>query len=130
MDLQFRLPDTADDSELERFHDWLLRDRNLRTSSEIAALPAPPTPDGMGLSLDAVELILNSGFQLASLAVAIVSWRKAVEPRSAMTVRRGDVEVRLDRADLEDVRTVLNALERLPEAGGGRGAPDHQGGAP
>jgi hypothetical protein len=127
MDLQFRLPDAADDSELEQFHDWLLHDRSLRAGSEISALTADPAVDWMGPSLDAVELILNSGLQLASLAVSIVSYRKAAEPRSGMTITHGDVEVRLSRGDLEDVRTVLDALERLRQAGGDESARDDGG---
>lgn len=126
MDLQFRLPGAADDSELEQFHDWLLHDRSLRTGSEISVLTAEPDVDWMGPSLDAVELILNSGLQLAALAVSIVSYRKAAEPRSGMTITRGDVEVRLSRADMEDVRTVLDALEHLRQAGGDEGTGDDE----
>ncbi|MCH6159622.1 effector-associated constant component EACC1 [Streptomyces marispadix] len=130
MDLQFRLPDAADDSELGQFHDWLLRERSLRTGAEISTIPAPPTADGMGLSMDAVELILNSGLQLASLAVAIVSYRKATEPRSGMTISRGDVEVRLSRGELEDVAAVLGALEHLRQAGDDESTHDDEDGEP
>lgn len=128
---RFRLPDTEEDSELGQLHDWLIRDRDLRTSAEVSLLAAPPEPDGMGLSLDAVELILNTSLQLGSLAVAIVSWRKATEPRSAMTITRGDVEVRLSTTDLESMRTVLDALENLDGRANGeepRDADDASGG--
>lgn len=117
MNLQLRLPD-AEDSDLGQLHDWLLRDRGLRTGARISELAAPPGPDRMGLSVEAVELVLNTGLQLASLAVAIVSWRTAAGPRSGMTVRRGETEVRLSSSDLEDLPTVLDALERLQETGG------------
>jgi hypothetical protein len=126
MDLQFRLPDAADGSELGRFHDWLLHERSLRTGATISTVHAEPDVDWMGPSLDAVELILNSGLQLAALAVSIVSYRKAAEPRSGMTITRGDVEVRLSRGDLEDVRTVLDALEHLRQAGGDGGTGDEE----
>lgn len=136
MDLTFRLPDAPDDSELEHLYEWLLRARDLRTSTEISMLTAPPERDRMGPSLDAVELIVNSTLQLASLAFAIASWRNAAEPRSAMTIRRGDVEVTVSREGLADVGTVLGALERLGPAGedadtGGTGRSDgHGDGAP
>lgn len=130
MDFTFRLPDAADDSELEHLHEWLLRARDLRTFAEISKVAAAPEPDRMGLSLDAVELILNSGFQLASLALAIVTWRKSAEPRSALTVRRGDVEVTVSREGLESVENVLEALEQLARDGDPRTAEARTTGAP
>lgn len=130
MDIRFRLPDTPDDTNVGQLYDWLRRDRALRISSKISLLPAEPEPGDMGGALDAVQLVLDSGFQLASLAVAIVAWRQACEPRSAVTITRGDVEVRLRGAELDDVQAVLDALESLreaedsPETGGGNGDGD------
>jgi hypothetical protein len=123
MNLQFRLPDAVEDSDLGQLHDWLVRDRVLRTGARVSEVSAPPGPESMGLSLEAVELVLNAGLQLASLAVAIVSWRKAAGPRSGMTVTRDGVEVRLSSTDLEDLHTVLAALESLRETGEDAGAP-------
>ncbi|QPP09477.1 hypothetical protein G4Z16_27125 [Streptomyces bathyalis] len=117
MDIQFSLPDAPDGSRhLGQLRDWLRRDRDLRTTSEVSVLPAPPDPEAMGAGLEVLQLILDSSLQLASLAVAIVSWRKANGTRPAMTITRGDVEIRLGSADLEDVSTVLEALERLRDA--------------
>jgi hypothetical protein len=44
-----------------------------------------------------------------------------------MTITHGDVEVRLSRGDLEDVRTVLDALERLRQTGGDESTRDDGG---
>lgn len=118
MDLRLRLPDTPDDANVGQLYDWLCRDRALRADSEISLLPAAPEPGDMGAAFDAVQLILDSGFQLASLAVAIASWRKACEPQSEVTITREDVEIRLRGPELDDVRTVLDALESLREAEG------------
>lgn len=118
MDLRFTLPDARHGEELGQLYEWLRTDRDLRTGSEVSLVPAEHEQGRMGLGLEAVQLVLDSGLQLASLAVAIASWRAACAPRSAVTIVHEDAEIRLRRADLEDAAAVLDALERLREARG------------
>ncbi|QPP07528.1 hypothetical protein G4Z16_15300 [Streptomyces bathyalis] len=118
MDLTLRLSDAQQVENLGQLYDWLRTERDLRTCSEVSLVPADGVPGEMSAVFDSVQLVLDSSFQLASLAVGIASWRKACEPRSAVTIIHHDTEIRLETTDLHDAGAVVEALERLRTAPG------------
>lgn len=122
MDLTLRLSEAQQVEDLGQLYGWLRTDRDLRICSEVSLVPVDGAPGEMSAAFDAVQLVLDSSLQLASLAVAIASWRKACEPRSAVTIVHQDTEIRLETADLHDANTVVEALGRLHAAPGA--APD------
>jgi hypothetical protein len=135
MDVRLRLPDDPDGSELKQLYDWLIRDRelhleadiSLRADAEDADIEAADTEaedakaeepgTRMGLAFDMVQLIVDSGFQLASLGIAIIAWRRAQRPRSSVVVERNGFRVSLPpgAAD-DDVEAIVRALENTGDA--------------
>lgn len=127
MDVRLRLPDDPDGGELKQLYDWLTRDQELRHSADITLSAEPDASTtsrdepgtSMGSAFDIIQLVLDSGIQLASLGLAIGLWRQAQRPRSSVEIRRGDstvvVSADMDREQILAALDLLNDLEPPPE---------------
>ncbi|MFF5981425.1 hypothetical protein ACFY78_21500 [Streptomyces olindensis] len=137
MDVRLRLPEDPDGGELKQLYDWLIRDRELRLHADIALCAEHGADEGvddedetsdttMGDLVDILALALDTGFQMASLGIAILAWRRAQRPRSSVVVERDGTRMTLSAgADPEDVEAFLRALERLDGTSSyGPGDPD------
>ncbi|MER8047519.1 hypothetical protein [Streptomyces sp. NPDC094032] len=98
--------------ELRSLARWLRDDDAIRTTA-IVELRSAPTPSGaMGNVFDAVQLTADSGFQLANLALAYVTWRAGRRRPPAVTIEHEGVRVELDTADPDEVARLLAALRQ------------------
>ncbi|MFK8847248.1 hypothetical protein [Streptomyces sp. Ac-502] len=126
MRIQVRLDEAESDLELRSLCEWLADDAAVGRSADVSLRKRENRPGEMGLGFDAVQLIVDSAFQLSSLALAIDGWRRAYAARPKVTVERNGVRVTFATADTDGVRSVLRALEELERledggAGGGGG---------
>ncbi|MHC3472158.1 effector-associated constant component EACC1 [Streptomyces sp. 7R007] len=124
MDVRLRLPDDPDGVELKQLYDWLIRDHELHPVADIslrAGSAREPDDVTMGDAFDIVQLVLDSGFQLASLGAALLAWRRAQRPRSVIVVEYRGVRVELP-ADTspETVDAFLDTLRGMDGTGAGR----------
>jgi Effector Associated Constant Component 1/Caspase domain len=70
-------------------------------------------PEGMGPALDAIQLVLNSGFDLANLALAIAEWRdKSRETAAPIAVEANGRTTELSLADMADPRDQAYIMRR------------------
>ncbi|MGC9537618.1 effector-associated constant component EACC1 [Streptomyces sp. UG1] len=133
MDVRLRLPDDPYGDETKQLYDWLIRDRELHLDADISLRPAAgetarPEPGSepgtsMGDTLDIVQFIVDSGFQLLSLGIAVAAWHKARRPRSPLVVERGRFRAELPAgATEEQINAFLRALEN-EDSTGGTGSP-------
>ncbi|MFH8403476.1 hypothetical protein ACH4FX_01700 [Streptomyces sp. NPDC018019] len=118
MSIQVRLDDAESGQDLRSLCDWLADDPAVGRTAEVSLLARAPEPGRMGLGFDAVQLIVDSAFQLSSLAIAIDGWRRAYAARAKMTVERNGVRVSFATADPDGARSILRALEELDRATG------------
>ncbi|MEU3540302.1 effector-associated constant component EACC1 [Streptomyces paromomycinus] len=120
MMIQVRLDEAESDLELRSLCEWLTDDPTVGRSAAVSLRARENRPGKMGLGFDAVQLIVDSAFQLSSLAIAIDGWRRAYAARPKMTVERNGVRVSFATADTDGARSILRALEELEqlEAGG------------
>ncbi|MFB1048473.1 effector-associated constant component EACC1 [Streptomyces chrestomyceticus] len=120
MRIQVRLDEAESDLELRSLCEWLTDDPAVGRSADVSLRARENRPGKMGLAFDAVQLIVDSAFQLSSLAIAIDGWRRAYATRPKMTVERNGVRVSFATADTDGARSILRALEELEqlEAGG------------
>ncbi|MEU4202446.1 hypothetical protein [Streptomyces sp. NPDC045470] len=125
MRIRVRLDEAESDLELRSLCEWLTDDPAVGRSADVSLRAREGRPGEMGLGFDAVQLIVDSAFQLSSLAIAIDGWRRAYAARPKMTVERNGVRVSFATADTDGARSILRALEemeQLEEAGGEEGA--------
>ncbi|WP_182605356.1 effector-associated constant component EACC1 [Streptomyces alkaliphilus] len=118
---------TAEDAT-RALRSWLADEPGLR--GRVSPRESPPPPGALGPVLDGLAIALGSGGVAGSLVTAVVAWLRS---------RRGDVTVRLERADgasLEftatrvqglaepEVRELIATTVRALEPGGATAAPD------
>ncbi|MFF0723753.1 esterase-like activity of phytase family protein [Streptomyces sp. NPDC004134] len=77
--------------------------------------PAIPLTPSMGLSLEAIEFVTGSSFDLANLVLALSAWRASRPVSSTLEVRQDEHTVRLSPQALANPQTTDAALRpRLP----------------
>ncbi|MEV0399166.1 hypothetical protein [Actinoallomurus sp. NPDC050550] len=101
----------SDDDVLRSFARWLGEEPEIRRHAVINGLAAVPGAGDMGGALEVVQLVLDSGFQLANLALAYTAWRSTRSDAPAVTVSRGGVSITLASGDAEVVARLVRELE-------------------
>ena len=95
---------------------WLNADQYIKDNAQLTV--KPPAPDAtMGTGLDAIQLALESGFDLANLVLAIAKWReKLKEKAAAISVQVGDAQSTvLSLDDMGNKNLVRRALAGAPD---------------
>ncbi|MFD5318014.1 hypothetical protein [Streptomyces sp. NPDC127098] len=101
--------------------DWLRREPGVREHAEITLLSGAPAARGtMGVSADVIRLVVDYGFQLANLGVAIAAWRAACAPRARVTIERDGLTVTVSTADPATARALVQALGAGDDGEAGR----------
>lgn len=92
----------------------LINNTDLRDAN-FALHPASHTSDTMGPDFDVIQLVVDSGFQIATLAFAFLCWRQE-QPRPVRLVVDLDGTRRtLADEDLRDLPSALRALSGQPD---------------
>ncbi|WAP57888.1 effector-associated constant component EACC1 [Streptomyces sp. S465] len=114
------------EAELRSLHDWLRRDPDTRRGARVELVRAAPAPGQMGVLTDVLQLVTDNAWSAASFALALSTWRQTRPHARRITVRRGDLTVSLDGGGDEDVRRLIDALQRpsAPEAEPDASAPE------
>lgn len=66
----------------------------------------------MGMLTDVLQLVTENAWSAASFALALSTWRQTRPHARRITVRRGDHTVDLDGGDDEELRRLIDVLER------------------
>ncbi|MFI8100838.1 hypothetical protein [Streptomyces sp. NPDC086023] len=104
--------DGASEDELRSLHQWLLDNPEIRRQAGIELGGEPGPAGSMGGPLEYVQLVMDSGFGLANLALAVVTWRSTRPRPPAVTFERDGVTVTLTGEDPEAAARLLEALTR------------------
>jgi hypothetical protein len=101
-------------AELASFYWWLQREPDVRQHAEILLEESPRTPGDMGTGwADAVQFILDDGFQAASLAIAYSTWRAShALQKFRVTVSSGDTSVAIDSDDPEAAAVIARTVAK------------------
>ncbi|MDX2939323.1 effector-associated constant component EACC1 [Streptomyces ipomoeae] len=97
--------------DLRRLAQWLRDDELVGETATVTLPPAPPGPGQMGSAFDAIQLAVDSGFQVANLALAIAVWRRTRPERPVVTIERGGTHVQVTSSDPELIARVVAAFE-------------------
>ncbi|MGW6940836.1 effector-associated constant component EACC1 [Streptomyces xanthophaeus] len=101
----------SDQQSLRQLAEWLRGDEVVADQAEIELTRAPLGRGDMGAAFETVQVVVDSGFQLASLVVAIAAWRRTRPVQGGVTIERNEVRVTIDTDDPEKVRKIVQALE-------------------
>ncbi|MFD7500882.1 hypothetical protein [Streptomyces sp. NPDC059850] len=105
------------EEELRSLHDWLGRDPGIRRTAQVELVQSPPSPGQMGVLTDVLQLVTDNAWSAASFVLALSTWRQTRPQAHRITVRRGDLTVSLDGGDGEELRRLMDVLQRPAEPG-------------
>jgi hypothetical protein len=110
MPIHIRMTGPDADHELESLYAWLQEEPDIRRNSRISLISAETSPSDMGAAFEVIQLVVDSGFQTLSLALAYVSWR-ATRPRPPhVTIECDGAKVTLDDADPDTIQAIVQAI--------------------
>lgn len=99
------------ETELRSLHQWLLNDPDVLRHSQISLMQHEPRPGEMGGALEAVQLILDNGFQAMNFALAYATWRVNRRQRPRVIIEYGGAKVTLPDADADTIKKIVELLE-------------------
>ncbi|GAA3020270.1 effector-associated constant component EACC1 [Streptosporangium longisporum] len=102
------------EEELRSFYRWLQDDEDVRRHARVSVRQSSPRESEMGSALEAIDLVLSNGFELANFTLAYLAWRATRRQKVAVTLKRGDVEVTVSDADDQITKKILQALNEKP----------------
>ncbi|MFE5125330.1 hypothetical protein [Streptomyces sp. NPDC056669] len=100
------------EAELRSLLDWLRRDPAARRGTHVELVQAEPSPGQMGVLTDVLQLVTENAWSAASFALALSTWRQTRPHARRITVRRGDLTVDIEGGDDEELRRLIDVLER------------------
>jgi hypothetical protein len=110
MPIQIRVTGPDADRELGSLYAWLQDEPGIRRHSSMSLKSAEPSSSEMGAAFDVIQLVVDSGFQTLSLALAYVTWRATRPSHSQVTIERDGTKVTLDDADPDTVQAIVRAI--------------------
>jgi hypothetical protein len=109
--ITIRAKEVGGDRELASLCDWLKNEPDIRRHAHLSLVPGKPGPADMGFALEVVQLVVDSGFQALSLALAYATWRSTRPNRSTVTFERDGTKVTLEGTEENVVEIIVRALE-------------------
>lgn len=108
MAINIRIADPNNEDAYLSLLNWLNNDEYLKANGR---LEVTKSMSGQSAGVEVIQLILNSGFALANLVLAIAKWRtEARDKVTPVTVTVDERTTELSVADLADGHVVLRAL--------------------
>lgn len=112
MPIRIRMSGPDSDRELGSLYAWLGDESEIRQHARMSVVAAQPGPSDMGAAFDVIQLVVDSGFQAANLALAYAAWRATRPVRPKVTIEKdGTRPVALDDTDPDIVEVIVRVLE-------------------
>jgi Effector Associated Constant Component 1 len=97
-------------TEAASLYRWLASDPDVSNYAGLSLTSHLAETGQMGVGLDLVQAIFSDGTGLASLGVAVASWRGTRPKHVRVTFKQGDKEVTLDSDDAKEIEKLLRTL--------------------
>ncbi|MGW7410377.1 effector-associated constant component EACC1 [Streptomyces sp. NPDC054833] len=97
--------------ELRRLTQWLRGDEFVGETARVSLPVAPPGAGQMGSAFDVIRLAVDSGFQVANLALAIAAWRRSRPSPPVVAIEHDGTRVEITSSDPEVIAHVVAAFE-------------------
>jgi hypothetical protein len=109
--ITIRMDGPEAEKELRSLHSWLLDEPAIRRDARVTLRSADARPGEMGATLEAVQLVIDSGFQASGLVFAYLAWRATRRNKPDGTIERGDTKIPLSEATEETAESVAKKLD-------------------
>lgn len=107
MAIQISMSGPGADTELTSLYAWLRDEPDIRRHSQMSLQGAEPGPAEMGTALDIIQLVVDSGFQAANLALAYAAWRATRPKPPKVTLEHNGVTVTLDGSESDNFEVIV-----------------------
>nr|WP_157553887.1 hypothetical protein [Herbidospora sakaeratensis] len=111
MNIRISVAASDTDEELRSLYTWLRDEPAIRENCRISLDGRGIGPGEMGEILDVITLLVTSGLQLPALAQTLSGWAATRRNRPTVTVSRGDFQVVITGANIDEVLEVLDTLD-------------------
>ncbi|WP_435220565.1 effector-associated constant component EACC1 [Streptomyces sp. Tue6028] len=108
--LAIAAPDHAGSRSLQQLAEWLRGDEQVGDHAEVDLVAAPVGESDMGSAFDAVQVVMDEGFQLANFILAIATWRRTAPAKPGVVIERNGIRVTVDTDDPEKIAQIAEAL--------------------
>jgi hypothetical protein len=98
--------------ELRSLCDWLRHEPDVARSARIAFGRGVAEPGEMGVQLEVIQLVMDSGFQALNLALAYAAWRATRASKPRVVIECSGAKVSLDDADPDLVHKIVRAMDK------------------
>ena len=115
MEINVSIPGEDNQELIQSMYEWFIYDDEIRTGARIKLVNSRPEPGSMTGGIELISLLVSSGFNIASLAVAIASWRSSRTPSPIVHVEVLGNIATIDESDHETV--VIEKVEGVLLAG-------------
>ncbi|WP_223146402.1 effector-associated constant component EACC1 [Streptomyces apricus] len=105
--LNIKSQDANDSTSLFR---WLNNDPDVYPHCDLRPIPKDSDPGTMGIDAQAVEAIFSGVLNLASLIVAIASWKSSRPANPDVIINVGDRSITLTGSSHEEIARVTSLL--------------------
>lgn len=107
---------------LQSVYEWLTDDPDIRSTASIKLVDSRPQPGSMAGEIELISLLVSSGFNMASLAVAIASWRSTRSAPPPMRIEGPGMRVIVNDSDSEAtaIQKIKGALSARQEEAEGK----------
>lgn len=96
--------------ELGSLYQALLHAPVLRAGARVSVREAPQQPGEMGSTLEAIQLIVDSAFQIANLVFAVAAWRSTRKPPPTIIIQVGSRRAEVSSDEPEQIDRVIEML--------------------
>jgi Effector Associated Constant Component 1 len=90
MQLRMSVDGDRPDEEISTLYRMLLADERIRRHASVTVEGGGLRPGEMGTALEVIQLVTNSGFQIAGLALSYAAWRTTRIRPAKVTIERED----------------------------------------
>jgi Effector Associated Constant Component 1 len=115
VDIRISISGEDDQESLLSFYEWLMDDRDIRTTADIDLVEARPQPGSMAGEIELISLLVSSGFNIASLAVAIAGWWATRTAPLPVRIEVNSVQIIVDDTEPETIEKIIKVLSAAQE---------------
>jgi HJR/Mrr/RecB family endonuclease len=96
-----------DQESLLSLYEWLESDREMRQQADLKLVEAYPQQGSMAGEFELISLLVSSGLNIGSLAIAFANWRSSRTAPPPIRIAAKSLQVTIDSADSQVIEKTL-----------------------